>query len=225
MATLSQFVQNLHGGGARANQFSVSIKGRDASRGVSSEHFTFLCRSAQIPALTIGEVSVPYRGRQIFVPGDRTYDAWTVTIYNDSEYSSRNDLELWMNELQNIGSGTHASGEYVYRNAVVKQLDRNEQTIRSYSLINCWPTTLDAIDLAYDTNDVIEEFGATFRFNYMLINAHEGARGAQSIGGTGVTDTLPPLTGGASAPKVQSTASTAASSRTTNKRGIPHSPW
>ena len=225
MATLSQFVQNLHGGGARANQFSVSIKGRDASRGVSSEHFTFLCRSAQIPALTIGEVSVPYRGRQIFVPGDRTYDAWTVTIYNDSEYSSRNDLELWMNELQNIGSGTHASGEYVYRNAVVKQLDRNEQTIRSYSLINCWPTTLDAIDLAYDTNDVIEEFGATFRFNYMLINAHEGARGAQSIGGTGVTDTLPPLTGGASAPKVQSTASTAASSRTTDKRGNPHSPW
>jgi len=225
MATLSQFVQNLHGGGARANQFSVSIKGRDASRGVSSEHFTFLCRSAQIPALTIGEVSVPYRGRQIFVPGDRTYDAWTVTIYNDSEYSSRNDLELWMNELQNIGSGTHASGEYVYRNAVVKQLDRNEQTIRSYSLINCWPTTLDAIDLAYDTNDVIEEFGATFRFNYMLINAHEGARGAQSIGGTGVTDLLPPLTGGASAPKVQSTASTAASSRTTDKRGNPHSPW
>jgi len=225
MARLSSFVQNLNGGGARANQFIVRIFGRDRSRGLSSQHFSFLCRSAQIPAMTIGEVAVPYRGRQIYVPGDRTYDAWTVTIYNDSEYSSRNDLELWMNELQNIGSGTHASGEYVYRNAVVKQLDRNEQTIRSYSLINCWPTTLDAIDLAYDTNDVIEEFGATFRFNYMLINAHEGARGAQSIGGTGVTDTLPPLTGGASAPKVQSTASTAASSRTTNKRGIPHSPW
>ena len=169
MARLSQFVQNLNGGGARANQFIVRVFGRDRSRGLSSEHFSFLCRSAQIPALTIGEVAVPYRGRQIYVPGDRTYDAWTVTIYNDAEYSSRNDLELWMNELQNIGSGTHSSGSHVYRTATVKQLDRNDQTIRSYTLEGIWPTTLDAIDLAYDTNDVVEEFGATFRFNYMMI--------------------------------------------------------
>ena len=136
------------------------------------EHFTFLCRSAQIPALTIGEVAVPYRGRQIYVPGDRTYDAWTVTIYNDSEYSSRNDLELWMNELQDIGSGTHASGSHVYRSATVQQLDRNDQTYPVLYISRCyWPTTLDAIDLAYDTNDVVEEFGATFRFNYMTVNA------------------------------------------------------
>ena len=222
MATLSQFVQNLHGGGARANQFSVSIRGRDASRGLSSEHFTFLCRSAQIPAMTIGEVTVPYRGRQIFVPGDRTYDAWTITIYNDSEYSSRNDLELWMNELQNIGSGTHASGDYVYRNAVVKQLDRNDQTIRSYSLIDCWPTTIDAIDLAYDTNDVIEEFGATFRFNYVLVNAHEGARGGQSIGGTGVSGELPPLTGGSSSSTSRSRQPRGSSRGTRTTRGNPH---
>ena len=194
MARLSQFVQNLNGGGARANQFSVQILGRDRSRGLSSEHFTFLCRSAQIPALTIGEVAVPYRGRQIYVPGDRTYDAWTVTIYNDAEYSSRNDLELWMNELQNIGSGTHSSGSHVYRTATVKQLDRNDQTIRSYTLEGIWPTTLDAIDLAYDTNDVVEEFGATFRFNYMMINAVGGARGSRAIGGESRRGKVPPLT-------------------------------
>ena len=197
MARLSQFVQNLNGGGARANQFIVRVFGRDRTRGLSSEHFSFLCRSAQIPALTIGEVAVPYRGRQIYVPGDRTYDAWTVTIYNDSEYSSRNDLELWMNELQNIGSGTDASGSHVYRSASVQQLDRNDQIIRSYTLVDCWPTTLDAIDLAYDTNDVIEEFGATFRFNYMTINA-TGGRGGRSIGTSGGGGKIPPLTSGSS---------------------------
>ena len=38
-----------------------------------------------------------------------------------------------------------------------------------YNLFNCWPTTVDAIDLAFDTNDAIEEFGVTFRFNYMTV--------------------------------------------------------
>jgi len=197
MARLSQFVQNLNGGGARANQFIVRIFGRDTSRGVSSRHFDFLCRSAQIPALTIGEVAVPYRGRQIYVPGDRTYDAWTVTIYNDSEYSSRNDLEVWMNELQNVGSGTDASGSHVYRSASVQQLDRNDKIIRSYTLVDIWPTTLDAIDLAFDTNDVVEEFGATFRFNYMTINATAG--GGRSLGTSSAGGNLPPLTSSAGA--------------------------
>jgi len=76
MPNLSSFTQALHGGGARANQFQVTLGGSGAS-GLSGD-FHFLCRSAQIPALTIGEVAVPYRGRTIYLAGDRTYDAWTV---------------------------------------------------------------------------------------------------------------------------------------------------
>ena len=87
MANLSAFTTALQGGGARANQFSVSMSGSGAA-GLTG-NFHFLCRSAQIPALTIGEIAVPYRGRQIFLAGDRTYDAWTVTIMNDRAYSVR----------------------------------------------------------------------------------------------------------------------------------------
>ena len=83
MANIQAFTTALQGGGARANQFEVTMVGGGA-QGLQSRNFSFLCRSAQIPALTIGEVAVPYRGRQIFLAGDRTYDAWTVTIMNDS---------------------------------------------------------------------------------------------------------------------------------------------
>ena len=106
-----------------------------------------------------------------------------------------------MNEIQDIGSGTYASGSHVYRSASVQQLDRNDNVIRSYTLVDAWPTTLDAIDLAYDTNDVVEEFGATFRFNYMTVNATTGASGrfgGRSIGTTGTQGPLPPLTSGSS---------------------------
>ena len=58
-------------------------------------------------------------------------------------------------------------GQSVYRDVQVDQMDRNDRTIRSYVLYQAWPTTLDAIDLAFDTNDQLEEFTVTFRFNYM----------------------------------------------------------
>ena len=171
MANISSFTNALQGGGARANQFEVTINGGGAS-GLQGRNFSFLCRSAQIPALTIGEVAIPYRGRQIFVAGDRTYDAWTVTIMNDRSYGIRSHLESWMNNMGDIGAATtaqslNASGYYA--TAIVAQKDRNDATIRSYTLDGVWPTTIDAIDLAYDTNDAIEEFGATFRFNWMTI--------------------------------------------------------
>jgi len=171
MANISSFTNALQGGGARGNQFEVTMSGGGAD-GIQSRGFSFLCRGAQIPALTIGEVAVPYRGRQIFVAGDRTYDAWTVTVMNDRNYGVRSQLESWMNNMGDIGSASTATtlnANSYYATAIVKQMDRNDATIRTYTLDGVWPTTLDAIDLAFDANDAIQEFGATFRFNWMTI--------------------------------------------------------
>ena len=181
MARLNAFVGAMQGGGARANQFAVQIFGRNV---LAEERFTFMCRSAQIPALTMGEIPVAYRGRQIYMTGDRTYDAWTCTVYNDANYSVRDEVERWTNEIQDIGSTTASIGSKgVYRNGVVAQLDRNNRTIRTYALYDLWPTTLDAIDLAFDTNDAIEEFGVTFRFNYMTAKGGSNHSRVKSSGG------------------------------------------
>ena len=170
MANLSSFTSALQGGGARANQFQVTMGGAGAA-GLTG-NFHFLCRSAQVPALTIGEVAVPYRGRTIYLAGDRTYDAWTITILNDRNYSVRAYLESWMDNMSDLGATTKAnalSSASYYANATVQQLDRNNASIRTYKLEGLWPTTLDAIDLSYDANDAVEEFGATFRYNWLTI--------------------------------------------------------
>ena len=178
MANISSFTNALQGGGSRANQFQVTMSGGGATGGPVAQGFSFLCRSAQIPALTLGEIAVPYRGRQVFLAGDRTYDAWTVTIMNDRSYCVRGQLESWMNNMQDIGAATTSpslNANTYYATALVKQMDRNDATIRTYTLEGVWPTTLDAIDLAFDANDAIQEFGATFRFNWMTIAGGAGA--------------------------------------------------
>ena len=189
---LSNFTNAMKGGGARANQFEINI-GRP---GYDDEFFTMMCRSGQIPGLTVGEVTIPYRGRAIYAPGDRTYDAWTITCYNDANYSIRSILEKWSNELQDIGSTTGARGQFAYRNGYVNQLDRNNRVIRGYALYGIWPTTIDPIDLAFDTNDTIEEFGVTFRFNYMT--AHRGS--LNQSGSEGPVGRARALTGTGGAP-------------------------
>ena len=196
MANLSAFTTALQGGGARANQFMVTLGGTGAT-GLTN-NFHFLCRSAQVPALTIGEVAVPYRGRVIYLAGDRTYDAWTVTIMNDRNYSVRAFLENWMDDMGDIGGTTKAnaiSAASYYANATVQQLDRNNKPIRTYKLEGLWPTTLDAIDLSYDANDAMEEFGATFRFNWLTAGGggqgeDEGQRNSMviSVGATYSSD-------------------------------------
>ena len=42
-------------------------------------------RQYGLPAANVGLIEVPFRGRQLKVAGDRTFDTWTVTILNDTD--------------------------------------------------------------------------------------------------------------------------------------------
>ena len=68
MANLSNFVGALKDGGVRANQFEVQIT--SAPAGVMAQldagDFRFLCKGSSVPALTVGEVPIPYRGKTLY---------------------------------------------------------------------------------------------------------------------------------------------------------------
>ena len=177
MANLNDFRNRLTGGGARANQFRVDIFSGFIT---DSESLSFLCRSASLPAMTVGEVPVFYRGRQIYVAGDRTFADWTVTVYNDGGWVARSNLENWNNALQEIGESTVGAQDpsQYYGQILVTQLDRSDNPLRRAILSNAWPTNVAEIALAYDTVDVVEEFDVTFRFNYMQLSGSGSTLGS-----------------------------------------------
>jgi hypothetical protein len=53
---------------------------------------------------------------------------------------------------------------------IVEQLDRDGTTLKTYNFRGCFPTEIAAIDLAYETNDQIEDFGVTFQIQYWESN-------------------------------------------------------
>ena len=89
---IDQFVADFDGG-SRPTLYKVSIQGGDPAN--FTERLSFYCKATSLPASTLGEIIVPYMGRQIKVPGDRTFEDWTVTILNTEDMDLRGQFEQW----------------------------------------------------------------------------------------------------------------------------------
>ena len=172
MANINDFKAKLAGGGARANQFKVTMPFPGyAQVGGEIEDLAFLCTTAQIPAMTVGNVNVPFRGRQIKIAGDRTFADWSITVLNDTNFKLRNAFERWQNGINNMSDNEGLSNPVDYQvDAFVDQLDRNGNTLKSYTLRGAFPTEVAAIDLNFGTNDEVETFGVTFQYQYFETN-------------------------------------------------------
>ena len=124
---ISAFKSKLTGGGARSNLFEVDITFPDAvgNTNILNEKVNFLVKAAEIPASNLGNIPVPYRGRVLPVAGDRTFDPWTVTIINDTDFLIRDAMERWSNSINDLqtAQGTVNPEDY-QTSAVVRQLGR-----------------------------------------------------------------------------------------------------
>ena len=172
MANINDFKAKLAGGGARANQFKVTMPFPGyAQVGGEIEDLAFLCTSTTIPAMTVGGFTVPFRGRQIKIAGDRTFADWSITVLNDTNFKLRNAFERWQNGINNMTDNEGLSNPVDYQvDAFVDQLDRNGNTLKSYTLRGAFPVDIAAIDLNFATNDEVETFGVTFQYQYFETN-------------------------------------------------------
>ena len=163
---LDDFKSKLRGGGARANLFKATVN-FPAYAGGDVELTSFLCKSASLPASKIGSFKVPFRGREIVLAGNRTFDTWKVTILNDTDFAIRNAFERWMNGMSGHSANTGLTNPLDYQcDMVVEQLGRDGETIKKYNYRSCFPTEVSAIDLDYSTEEGVEEFTVDFSVQY-----------------------------------------------------------
>ena len=169
MGNLDKLKAHLSGGGARANQFRVILAlptGLAFNQRADGDKMSVLCKATSLPAMNLGEIPVPFRGRQIYLAGDRAFDEpWTTTFLNDTDFAIRNTMEEWSNGINDLLNTTGLSDPREYQSQmIVKQLDRDDNVKKSYTFHNCWPMTISAIELSHDTTNAIEEFEVTWRY-------------------------------------------------------------
>ena len=179
--SINDFKSRLRGGGARPNLFKVEIPGF-----FTDEPFSYLCKAAAVPASVVASIDVPFRGRILKVAGDRTFEPWTITVINDESFDIRRKFELWMQEIAQYSDASGYSDPQGYmKNALVTHLgrgagkDKTEKgsdlshyegngltPIAHYTFFSIFPTNLSAIELNYESTNVIEEFQVEMQVNY-----------------------------------------------------------
>ena len=168
---VDDFKAKLRGGGARANLFKATINFPGYAAG-NVELTSFMCRAAQLPASTLNAIEVPFRGRQLKIAGDRTFETWTATIINDTYFGTRNALERWMNGINSHSTNIGFTNPQTYQaDLLVDQLDKDESILKRYIFRGCFPTNISSIELSYDTQDAIEEFTCEFQVQYWESNS------------------------------------------------------
>ena len=169
MANIADFKAQMIGGGARPNQFRVELTFPSyVTLGtVAGQRAQFLCKAAQLPASTIENLPVLYRGRPINFAGERTFQPWSVTVYNDTSFGIRNALEQWQSGIQNYNTtlGRVTPTDYQV-DLQVHQLDRSGSIIKSYKFVDAFPTAISAIGLDYEQQNAIEQFDVELTYNF-----------------------------------------------------------
>ena len=169
MAAIDDFKANLIGGGARANQYRVTITPPPGiAIGLDVRRASFLVTASNLPASTLGEVAVPFRGRNIYVAGDRPApEPWSTTFFNDTDFMVRNAMERWHNGINNFADNTGVTNAADFQTDLfVEQLDRDDTILKTYIFRNAYPLTIGDIALSSAEAGELETFEVTWRYQH-----------------------------------------------------------
>lgn len=175
---INAFKANYRFGGARTSLFRVYIT--NPIDGSADLKTPMLVKAASLPPSNITPIEVWHAGRNIKVAGKKSYEDWTVTVYNDEDFSIKDKLETWSNAINTPETNTRATGSSEisdYKStAIVEQLSQTGRVIRTYKMIGIFPTAIAPIDLDWETENV-QQYQVTFALDYFLVENGETGNG------------------------------------------------
>lgn len=145
---------------ARPNLFAVEIP-------FLGRNFEFKCKAANMPAGIVPEVLVSYQNRKIKIAGDREFDAWTITVYNEEGQNTRQEVLDWMALAAGQGLDiTGAQPDNYKKTAIIKRYNRKGDETYKQQLTGCFPTSVGEVTLDWEDNNSVEMFEITLAYDY-----------------------------------------------------------
>ena len=158
------FKSRLVGGGARANQFSVTLNPprncnwiRCQKNNFINQNWTYCLDRLSLKSLSTLEVD------SCLLLVTEHLKQWTTTILNDTDFAIRDAMERWMSAMNDFQTKCRTLtnvAEYT-SDIVVRQLDARQYDLKTYISRNCFPVAIAPIDLNMDTASEIETFDVT----------------------------------------------------------------
>lgn len=133
--------------------------------------YPFFVKSANLPSVSIDEISTEIQFLTVKSPGFKTYGDWTITFNLDDKGEIYQDFLKWINFIQNTQNGNYE--KHSFRDCVSDQelllLDGFGNAVKTFKLYKAWPKDISEISLDYSNNE-FSTFTVTFSYQYFTID-------------------------------------------------------
>jgi len=129
------------------------------------EDTNFSCTSASLPGESVATFDVR-RGKpiQTKLPYDLIYSELRLIFRVSHDHKERTLFEAWHNYIYDKTTNSFRYPEQYYGTIDITQLSNDMKKIKTVRCYEAYPTTLSAIALAYDADNVVETFDVLFAY-------------------------------------------------------------
>ena len=163
---ISQLRQQISSGLARTNRWRVLVD-FPAYAGTNADGYqaSVLARSTNTPASTVGIIDLAWGGRQIPIPGDRTYEEFDITFIGVNDMNVYNAFQRWSENINGSGSnrGLTNLGD-IFSDFTLQLMDTNDNITKTYVLHDGWPAVVGQMSMDAGEMDGYATFIVTIRY-------------------------------------------------------------
>lgn len=132
----------------RKNHFRVEFNSNFVNEGLS-----FLVTSFALPRETTDTFKANYWNDAVNLPGKTNFETSQLVIKDAINYDTEKQFLRWRLRVYNPKTGKVGYAEDFKCNAVVKEYSPSGDVIREWTLIGCFPSSVEYGDLTYENAD------------------------------------------------------------------------
>jgi hypothetical protein len=155
-----------HGNVGRQYRWRVNLAFPAAvTSSTQTQDASILAISTQTPKFTLGEVMLPWGGREFPEPGDRKWEPFPLTFLGVEDDFHHSLFEAWQEQFNGSQSNT-AADEFVnlFQDVELELLDKNDAVVKTYRLQDAWPQEVGELTLDQTAQDSYSQFTVTLRY-------------------------------------------------------------
>jgi T4-like virus tail tube protein gp19 len=158
--------QAIKSGLVRSNRWRVVVNFPGyAGNGADGAQAALLARTTNTPSANIGVIDLTWGGRNLPIPGDRTYEEFTVTFIGVNDMKVYNAFQKWSENINGSDSNRGLTNlDTIMNDITLELLDVNDQVTKTYLLHDSWPAAVGQMSLDSGEMDGYSQFDVIFRY-------------------------------------------------------------
>jgi len=121
--------------------------------------------STTTPKSTLGEVMVPFGGRENPLPGDRKFEPMNFQVLQTEDDFAHTLFEAWSEAINGSDSNTSSGAlEDLYCDVEIQLLNQQDEVVKTYVLEDAWPLEVGELTLDQSAQDSFGQFPLTLRY-------------------------------------------------------------